>query len=155
MLKILEHEVAFLQNACRAARLPHAQEWKLCTLTNKLCTNLASAPAGTGHDKFLAGIAVFVVIEASHVWWPQFWEYHFRWKVSSSSKMHSHPGATEEELEQLSLGYPLTQAHVVNYLTLKTIYQQRKHHRLGSWETFCEWIRTLPRSEWITQEPQI
>jgi hypothetical protein len=31
-----------------------------------------------------------------------------------------------------------------NYRQLKTIYHQRKNHRLPEWREFCEWILTLP-----------
>ena len=44
----------------------------------------------------------------------------------------------------------LTQGIVTNYLQLKTIYNQRKNHRLPEWRLFCDWIKTLPYSEWIT-----
>ena len=37
-----------------------------------------------------------------------------------------------------------------NYRSLKTIYSQRKNHRLPEWREFCEWIETLPYSEFIT-----
>ena len=47
-------------------------------------------------------------------------------------------------------GMLLTQGIVTNYLQLKTIYNQRKNHRLPEWILFCDWIKTLPYSEWIT-----
>ena len=47
-------------------------------------------------------------------------------------------------------GMLLTQGIVTNYLQLKTIYDQRKNHRLPEWRLFCDWIKTLPYSEWIT-----
>ena len=31
-----------------------------------------------------------------------------------------------------------------NYLQLKTIYKQRKKHKLEAWKIFCDWIETLP-----------
>lgn len=31
-----------------------------------------------------------------------------------------------------------------NYEQLRTIYLQRKNHRLPEWRSFCEWIKTLP-----------
>lgn len=49
-------------------------------------------------------------------------------------------------------GLELTAGMVTNYQQLKTIYAQRKDHRLPEWREFCEWIRTLPHSEWITGE---
>ena len=48
------------------------------------------------------------------------------------------------------MGLQLTARIATNYLQLKTIYQQRRNHRLEEWQYFCDWIKTLPKSEWIT-----
>lgn len=51
-------------------------------------------------------------------------------------------------------GFKLTAGMTTNYRQLKTIYSQRKNHRLPEWREFCKWIETLPHSEWITgKEP--
>lgn len=47
-------------------------------------------------------------------------------------------------------GFELTARMTTNYRQLKTIYAQRKNHRLPEWREFCEWIETLPNSEFIT-----
>ena len=47
-------------------------------------------------------------------------------------------------------GFKLTAGMTTNYRQLKTIYNQRKTHRLPEWRAFCEWIHTLPMSELIT-----
>ena len=50
-------------------------------------------------------------------------------------------------------GFRLTARMTTNYRALKTIYAQRKNHRLPEWKAFCEWIRNdLPYSELITGE---
>lgn len=49
-------------------------------------------------------------------------------------------------------GFILTAKMTTNYRQLKTIYSQRKDHRLPEWRTFCEWLKTLPYSEFITME---
>lgn len=49
-------------------------------------------------------------------------------------------------------GFELTAGMTTNYRQLKTIYQQRKSHRLPEWKEFCKWIEKLPHSEWITGE---
>lgn len=49
-------------------------------------------------------------------------------------------------------GFQLTAGMTTNYRQLKTIYHQRKQHRLPEWREFCQWIKTLPHSEWITGE---
>ena len=41
-------------------------------------------------------------------------------------------------------GMYLTARMTTNYQQLKTIYQQRKNHRLPEWQTFCDWLETLP-----------
>ena len=53
-------------------------------------------------------------------------------------------------LYNVPVGLRLTARMTTNYRQLKTIYQQRKNHRLTEWHTFCEWIETLPYSELIT-----
>ena len=41
-------------------------------------------------------------------------------------------------------GMLLTARMTTNYQQLKTIYQQRRHHRLPEWQWFCDWCETLP-----------
>lgn len=41
-------------------------------------------------------------------------------------------------------GFKLTAGMTTNYRQLKTIYSQRKTHRLPEWREFCAWIETLP-----------
>ena len=41
-------------------------------------------------------------------------------------------------------GFKLTAKMTTNYRQLKTIYSQRKTHRLPEWKDFCDWIKTLP-----------
>lgn len=47
-------------------------------------------------------------------------------------------------------GFRLTAGMTTNYRQLKTIYAQRKNHKLPEWKAFCNWIETLPMSELIT-----
>ena len=41
-------------------------------------------------------------------------------------------------------GFKLTAGMSTNYRQLKTIYSQRKKHRLPEWRAVCDWIETLP-----------
>lgn len=47
-------------------------------------------------------------------------------------------------------GFEYTARLTTNYRQLKTIYSQRKNHRLLDWHVFCKWIEELPYSYWIT-----
>ena len=40
----------------------------------------------------------------------------------------------------------------LNYEVLGTIYHQRRHHKLDEWVEFCDTIKGLPYSEFITRE---
>ena len=46
-------------------------------------------------------------------------------------------------------GMKLTARMTTNYRQLKTIYSQRKSHRLPEWKAFCRWIETLPYAKLI------
>jgi hypothetical protein len=57
---------------------------------------------------------------------------------------------TQDPLDYLRLlysnpsGFELTARLTTNYRALKTVYSQRKNHRLPEWQEFCKWIETLP-----------
>jgi hypothetical protein len=42
-------------------------------------------------------------------------------------------------------GFELTARLTTNYRALKTVYYQRKNHRLPEWIEFCNWVITLPK----------
>ncbi len=52
-------------------------------------------------------------------------------------------------LYNVPVGFRLTARMTTNYRQLKTIYSQRKTHRLPEWREFCKWVETLPHSEFI------
>ena len=35
----------------------------------------------------------------------------------------------------------------MNYENLRSMYKQRKNHRLTEWHSFCDWVKTLPYAE--------
>lgn len=44
----------------------------------------------------------------------------------------------------LPCGFVLGATMTTNYRQLKTIYHQRKHHKLDEWHQFCRWCEQLP-----------
>ena len=44
----------------------------------------------------------------------------------------------------LPSGFVLGATMTTNYRQLKTIYNQRKHHKLKEWHEFCSWCESLP-----------
>lgn len=47
-------------------------------------------------------------------------------------------------------GFTYTMRITTNYRQLKTIYRQRRAHRLPEWREFCKWIECLPEAKLIT-----
>lgn len=45
----------------------------------------------------------------------------------------------------LPVGFCLGATMVTNYQQLKTMYIQRRHHKLKEWHAFCDWCERLPR----------
>jgi hypothetical protein len=137
----------------------------------KRAKKLGNVKSGTGHDSFLKGIAVNFDLRYPEFFSPQLQRYHWVDIVSSQSKMHklmSKPLTKEDFsgevlsttllmlnkyiaerdfnrlLANLPAGYMKWMNVSTNYLQLKTIYFQRKNHKLIEWRQFCEWIETLP-----------
>lgn len=48
-------------------------------------------------------------------------------------------------LYNIPSGFELTARMTTNYRQLKTIYSQRRNHKLPEWRDFCKWIETLPQ----------
>lgn len=67
--------------------------------------------------------------------------------AAKEAKIH-----TEKELDEywrcliasLPCGFVLGASMVTNYRQLKTMYLQRKNHRLKEWHEFCDWCEELP-----------
>ena len=60
------------------------------------------------------------------------------------------PGNYLRLLYNVPVGFKLTAGMTTNYRQLKTIYQQRRTHRLREWREFCKWIEQLPKAGLIT-----
>lgn len=84
-----------------------------------------------------------------------YWYNSFKQTIEADNSLKA---KLENDLERLYLeilysnpaGFQLTARMTTNYRQLKTIYLQRKHHRLPEWKEFCKFIETLPYSELIT-----
>ena len=57
-----------------------------------------------------------------------------------------------EIIQLLPSSYNQKRTVHLNYEVLGTIYHQRRHHKLDEWHVFCDMIKTLPYSEFITRE---
>ena len=133
-----------------------------------------------GHNKFLNFIVVFLEIEAPRYWWQQFDAYKVGITSSSNSTMHtlmqdiegdcSYLFATDDKkfikyiVEKIKNADSIEEAKsylpecflqkrliVTNYRALRNMYQQRKNHNLPEWKFFCNFLKTLKDSQYITK----
>lgn len=194
MLYIKYHKVAFLEESIIASGLPMRTDEDftrdLTETDMHRAMKLGNRKPGTGHDKYLKGIEVFLVIKAPEKFWLQWETYNFQNTVSSTSKMHMmtkidldkvlpnsiypetkkmleidikryNKAIVEKDFKRAKTlfqritdnapeGYGATRAVKVNYMQLKTMYLQRKNHKLDEWVLFCNWILTLPKFKELT-----
>ena len=50
----------------------------------------------------------------------------------------------KELVRWLPNGWLQTRTVTMNYENLRTMYHQRKGHKLSEWKAFCEWVESLP-----------
>lgn len=53
-------------------------------------------------------------------------------------------------IQLLPSSYNQRRTVMLNYEVLANIYKSRKGHKLDEWNSFCDWIKSLPYSELIT-----
>ena len=66
--------------------------------------------------------------------------------------MHDKKDYWWQMIQLLPSSYNQKRTVHLNYEVLGTIYHQRRHHKLTEWHVFCDTIKTLPYSEFITRE---
>lgn len=57
-------------------------------------------------------------------------------------------------IQLLPSSYNQKRTVMLNYEVLANMYKSRKNHRLNEWHTLCDWIKTLPYSQLITEEDE-
>ena len=124
---------------------------------------LAQCSKGTGHDNFLNGIIVQFDLDKAYIKYvdqriidimkDKVDTYNKLMLSIKEAKEKGQPTTNMQEYAKIMYleilysnpcGFILTARMTTNYRQLKTIYAQRKNHRLPEWREFCKWIETLP-----------
>ena len=144
---------------------------KLINVANKL------SKMDGGHNKFLESIVVWIDAKLPEYVWSQFDTYRIGISKQSESKMHTlmKDQLTQDDFEDdidselliklnilitnnefdsliklLPMSFLQRRIITTNYKTLRSIYLQRKHHKLKQWTYICNNIITqLKRPQWI------
>lgn len=106
--------------------------------------------AGPEHAKVTRGVVYWVEITAPIYWWREMEAYRAgRERLSCESTMHIDcKGLSGEELQKVKAEMPMGKEQkaidMFSAQCLRSIYRQRRHHRLPEWHQFCDFIETLP-----------
>lgn len=74
--------------------------------------------------------------------------------LSTLQEYIDEPTCFELMRQIMPMGYQYTKVWDANYQALRTIYHQRKKHKLSEWsgpDGFCRWVETLPYSVLIVE----
>lgn len=66
-------------------------------------------------------------------------------KLVSEYNSNKSPENFQKIIANTPMGLELKARITTNYLQLKTIYDQRKNHRLEEWQYFCDEVKNLPK----------
>ena len=161
--------VAFLEEAKQGAGLSYGK-----LEVPESIRKLGRCHPGSGHDNFLRQIRVMFDATAPQYIWMQLERYHWL-NINSESKMHcilrdefrferldprtmlsdnlmESVALFEEKrvpletvMDDVPMGFLLRARCETNYAELKTMYKQRKHHKLKWWrDIFVEFCHSLP-----------
>ena len=139
----------------------------------KVCGRLSGK--GGGHDNFLTGITITLLVNAPMYWWKQMERYHWVHIIGSESVMHSitkrplcdpsmyslevddyimdklEYAREDKDLDYIMANLPhsFMQKKVItlNYQQLRTILKQRKNHKLYEWNLFANVEKQLDHKE--------
>jgi len=150
----LTEPVAGIPSAMRAMRLPKDQTAKKQT-DHELSSNLIKG--GPDHAKCMRGIVAYVELKGQAGWLIEYMTYRIGLRelrdevecLSSSSSMHNElaelRGVELAEQKQIDLVDKVyTRIDMISYQTMRWIYKSRRHHKHPDWQTFCDFIETLP-----------
>ena len=79
----------------------------------------------------------------------QYNEYVDKRIIAIMEELKEKYNSTKDKEDYLALlysnpcGFEITARITTNYRALKTVYAQRKNHRLPEWRAFCKWIESL------------
>lgn len=129
--------------------------------------------AGDDHAKCLRMVMVWQRVRAPRYWWQEFDTYKVGVTTCSESTMHTlmrrelgsldfADGVLQSVISSVNTeirlgnhgrakanlpeGFLQTRISVLNYQVLRTIYKQRRTHKLREWQEYCDWIETLPHA---------
>ena len=144
------YKVGTVANSCSTMHKIHAKEF---TLEDFSCEHLINMDSGLSRDK-TPFVEAGGLDESIYSPWgvlncmviPMLNECRDRY-LNTKDKIY-----WWQMIQLLPSSYNQKRTIMLNYEVLTAMYHDRKNHKLDEWHTFCDWIKTLPYSEFITGE---
>ena len=143
------YRVGTVSNSCSTMHKIHAKEFTLddfswehliCSKDKEEPIMMLSQPnIEDGDFELHSSIVLYTVIEALNFYRTKFLE--------TKDKKYWY-----QMIQLLPTSYNQRRTIDLNYEVLAAQYRQRKDHKLDEWHQYCDWIKTLPYSEFITME---
>lgn len=128
------YKVGTVANSCSTMHKIHAKEF---TLEDFSCEHLFDTPESEFNDSM---DVLKEVIDILNLYRDHFVKNPHRkdywWQL----------------IQLLPSSYNQRRTVMLNYEVLANIYKSRRNHKLDEWHVFCEWIESLPYSEFIIGE---
>ena len=140
------YKVATVSNSCSTMHKIHAKEFTLDDFScEHLChTSIAYLEETTGILNFYRGVYnSFDEKSSDPNWFKSFVEDY---------GLYTKKDIWLQMIQLLPTSYNQKRTIDLNYEVLAAQYRQRKNHKLDEWHQYCDWIKTLPYSEFITME---
>ena len=119
------YKVGTVANSCSTMHKIHAKELTMEDFSTEHLTDLSKNVLMLTIDAINRNRQSFMETKDKDYWW--------------------------QMIQLLPTSYNQLRTVQLNYEVLRNIYRWRKDHKLDEWHTFCDWIKTLPYSELITE----
>ncbi len=134
------YKVGIVRNSCSTMHKIHEKEFTLDDFSHEhLYTEECGVP---DHEEQISLEVLKNVIRALNYAREDYLEF-------------KHKGSWWQMIQLLPQSYNQRATMQLNYQVLRNIYFSRKGHKLNEWHDFCDWIKTLPYSELITEPSAI
>ena len=120
------YKVGTVSNSCSTMHKIQAKEFEMSDFSTEHMTKMTKLFMGALISELNLNRTLFNKTKDKKYWW--------------------------QMIQLLPTSYNQKRTVHLNYEVLGTIYHQRRHHKLDEWVEFCNTIKTLPYSEFITRE---
>ena len=152
------YKVGTVANSCSTMHKIHAKEFELSDFSTEHLIQMSDLVDATSEEskmKLVLNDNPVIMLDEGSYWSPL---GVLKMQIIMLNKCRQLYLKTKDKrywwqmIQLLPSSYNQKRTIDLNYEVLAAQYQQRKDHKLEEWRDYCEWIVSLPYSEFITLE---